>query len=128
MNESPAKINSWMMRLLLVVSICWVITGINYFRVRSRLGSLWIAELNVHTVDATHGTKLPAWLGGIPSPDKDGLPLAVFLSPSGEGSHHVLVASDKPLVLKVWSEGYETQKVTLSETGNKEIIAQLKKR
>jgi len=117
-----------MSRALVLAVIVLGYFTVRYFQLRLRVNRLWAADIVLNVYEENTKTNVPAYVGPIPAPDKDGLP--IFLSLQGksesEMSWRFLIASYHPQILEVSAKGFQTERVTIQESGSHEIKVTLK--
>jgi hypothetical protein len=109
-------------------ALLWVSAEARCWHLRQRLGHLWVKTVAIKVVDGSSGRPLPCSIGDIPGrePNRDYLPWVAILGSTSE-NRGVTVASDGAVTLKIGSDGYQPQPVTISSSTSGEVIVRLEK-
>jgi hypothetical protein len=115
--------------LVVLFAALWVSAKVRYRQLRHRFATLWATTVSLKAVDDSSGAALPTTVGDIPglSAEHDYLPW-VAIGTSTDGIQRLTVASDEPVSLRVSSEGYPEEPVTIDRSTIGERIVRLKKR
>jgi hypothetical protein len=123
------KANPWMFRMFVFLVIVAAFFAVNYFHLKSRIDHLWTADVVIEVEEENALTNVPAYVGPIPSSDQDGLPIFYSLQSKSESptNWRFLITSDRPQDLEVSAKGFKSERVTIQESGSREIKVKLKK-
>jgi len=111
---------------ILFLALCWISAEIRLRQVRQRIENLWTTKIIIKVVDAGSGAEIPPIIG-TPRSTGDNLPCN-WVGDIVEGSPEYTIISDKPVFIRILSDGYTQQWLEIKKDSPYRNVVRLSKK